>query len=123
MIRIPIGNEKSTRLEIRSVAPDTNPYLALFSFLKTAYEGKKLEKDKEKRERLRYLPGNINDAIKIFKASDFIGKILGDEQKEKFSELKQAAADRSPKELGARIKKSEIIYHHEVTNQLLWNNF
>src|SRR5260370_1033915 len=27
MIRIPIGNEKSMRVEVRSVAPDANPYL------------------------------------------------------------------------------------------------
>jgi len=26
MIRIPIGNEKSMRVEVRSVAPDANPY-------------------------------------------------------------------------------------------------
>jgi hypothetical protein len=26
-----------------------------------------------------------------------------------------------PKELGTRIKNSEVIYHHEVTNQALWN--
>ena len=31
MVRIPIGNEKSTRIEIRSIAPDANPYLALYA--------------------------------------------------------------------------------------------
>src|SRR6266498_3128996 len=31
MIRIPIGNEKSMRVEVRSVAPDANPYLVLLS--------------------------------------------------------------------------------------------
>ncbi len=30
MIRIPIGNEKSMRVEVRSVAPDANPYLVLY---------------------------------------------------------------------------------------------
>ena len=29
MIRIPIGNEKSMRVEVRSVAPDANPYLVM----------------------------------------------------------------------------------------------
>ena len=38
MIRIPTGNEKTARIEIRSVAPDTNPYLALFTILKTGLE-------------------------------------------------------------------------------------
>lgn len=123
MIRIPAGNEKSTRLEIRSVAPDANPYLVLFSILKTAFEGNKLKKDKDKRDRLRFLPGNINDALKIFKASDFMESALGKETKDKYALFKQLAADRSPKELGTRVKTSEIIYHHEVTNQMLWNRF
>ncbi|MFZ2188710.1 MAG: glutamine synthetase family protein [Candidatus Moraniibacteriota bacterium] len=123
MIRIPIGNEKSTRLEIRSVAPDANPYLVLYAILRTAFEGEKLEKDKDKRERLRFLPGNIYDALKLFKSSDFLERILGEKTKEKYAYYKQIAADRSPKELGTRVKTSEVIYHHEVTNQMLWNKF
>src|ERR1700691_145272 len=31
MIRIPIGNEKSMRVEVRSVSPDANPYMVLLS--------------------------------------------------------------------------------------------
>jgi glutamine synthetase len=123
MIRIPIGNEHSTRIEIRSVAPDTNPYLALYTILKTGLEGTPLVKDKEKRERLRVLPDNIYDAIKLFKGSEFIGKILNKTNQEKYVEFKQMAADHSPKALGSLIKSSEIIYHHEVTNQVLWNKF
>ena len=42
---------------------------------------------------------------------------------EKYAEFKQAGADRSPKDLGVLIKNSEIHYHHEVTNQALWNAF
>jgi glutamine synthetase len=123
MIRIPVGNEKTARIEVRSVAPDANPYLVLFTILKVGLEGEKLEKDKDKRERLRFLPDNINDAIALLKASKFMSKILGEDSKDKFIHYKQAAADRSPKALGAHIKKSEVVYHHEVTNQLLWNNF
>lgn len=123
MIRIPVGNEKTARIEIRSVAPDANPYLAVYAMLRTGLEGKKLEKDTDKRERLRFLPGTIYDALKLFKASDFVGKILGEENKEKFAAYKQMAADRSPKELGTLVKTSEIIFHHEVTNQVLWHTF
>ena len=123
MIRIPIGNERSARIEIRSVAPDSNPYLALYTILKTGIEGEMLVKDKEKRERLRTLPDNINDAIKLFKGSEFIGKILNKINQEKYVEYKQMVADRSPKALGALIKPSEIVYHHEVTNQVLWHKF
>ena len=123
MIRIPIGSEKTSRIEIRSIAPDTNPYLAFFAIMKTTFEGKKLEKDKDKRDRLRFLPDNINDAIKVFKASDYISEILGEEAKTNYLVPKIAVADRSPKELGNTIKTSEIIFHHEVTNQMLWSRF
>lgn len=123
MIRIPVGNEKTSRIEVRSVAPDANPYLVLYTILRTGLEGKKLEKDEEKRYRLRFLPDNIHDAIRLFRGSDFISKILGEDNKEKYSSYKQLAADRSPKALGTLIKDSEIIYHHEVTNQVLWNTF
>ena len=123
MIRIPVGNEKTTRIEVRSVAPDANPYLVLYTILRTGLEGKPLVKDKEKRDRVRTLPDNIGDAIKLFKSSDFMGKILGTENQDKYADFKQMAADRSPKALGALIKPSEIIYHHEVTNQVLWYNF
>ncbi len=123
MIRIPIGNEKTSRIEIRSVAPDSNPYLVLFTILKVGIEGVKSEKDAEKRERSRFLPDNIYDAIRLFKASDFITQIIGEQNKEKYSSFKQLAADKSPKALGTKVKSSEILYHHEVTNQVLWNDF
>lgn len=123
MIRIPIGNEKTSRIEIRSVAPDSNPYLVLYTILKVGMEGVKQEKDADKRERSRFLPDNIYDAIRLFKASDFITKILGEQNKEKYSSFKQLAADKSPKALGTKVKTSEILYHHEVTNQVLWNDF
>src|ERR1035441_6552207 len=35
MIRIPIGNEKSMRVEVRSVSPDANPYLVMLTVFKT----------------------------------------------------------------------------------------
>lgn len=123
MIRIPVGNEKTARIEVRSVAPDCNPYLSLYTILRVGLEGEKLQKDRNKRDRLRFLPDNINDAIALCRKSTFMTDILGEDNKEKFLHYKQAAADRSPKALGTTIKGSEIIYHHEVTNQLLWNNF
>ncbi len=55
--------------------------------------------------------------------SDHVGAILGDEVRDKYVELKQASADRCPRKLGALIKPAEIQFHHEVTNQYLWNRF
>jgi len=124
MIRIPFGNERSARIEVRSVAPDANPYLLLFTLMKVGLEDEKpAAESAEKRSRLRFLPGTIKDAMRLFKASDLTGAIMGETSKEKFLEYKQATADRNPRELGNVIKDSEIVYHHEVTNQYLWNRF
>ncbi len=123
MIRIPMANEKSARIEIRSVAPDANPYLAALAILKTGFEGDELEKDTTKRERVRFLPGTIHDAIRLYKQSSFVESMLGAEAKDKYLSFKQAVADRSPKELGDMVKTGEVIYHHEVTNQVLWSRF
>ncbi len=91
--------------------------------MKTGLEGMPLKKDESKRDRMRFLPDNIYDAIALCKSSKFITEILGEDSKDKFIAFKQLAADRSPKALGTTIKRTEVIYHHEVTNQLLWNNF
>lgn len=122
MIRVPFGNEKSARIEIRSVAPDANPYLLLYTIMRIGLEDK-TPKASGKPQRLRFLPGNINDAIRLFRSSDLTTKVLGEGPKEKYIEYKQASAARNPRELGSSIKDSEILYHHEVTNQYLWNQF
>lgn len=124
MVRIPIGNEKSMRVEIRSIAPDANPYLALYLALRTGLEGPKGEPNGDsKRERTKFLPDNIYDAIRLFKGSKLMGDLLGAEVHQRYVDLKQAQADRCPKALGSKIKSSEVQFHHEVTNQYLWSQF
>ncbi|MBI4352010.1 MAG: glutamine synthetase [Elusimicrobia bacterium] len=123
MIRIPAGNERSARIEIRSVGPDANPYLSLYALLRTAIDGEPLTKDDGKRDRVRYLPGNVYDAIRLFRGSEFIRKVLGESSHEKYVFHKQASADRSPKELGSIVKTSEVLFHHDVTTQMLWHKF
>jgi len=125
MVRIPLGNEKSARIEVRSIAPDANPYLAIFACLKTGLEGP-LPEDAEneiRRSRTRFLPDNIYDAIRLFKASRFAIDLLGEDVHGKYAEVKQAQADRCPKALGSIIKTAEVQFHHEVTNQHLWSKF
>ncbi len=121
MIRLPVGNDRTTRIEVRSVAPDANPYLVLYTLMKAGLEGK--PQQKYKRERIRVLPGNIYDSLRLFEKSTFIEKILGKSNKEKFIHYKRLAAARSPQALGTLVKTSEVLYHHEVTNQILWNAF
>ncbi|GMU00447.1 glutamine synthetase family protein [Corallococcus caeni] len=124
MVRIPFGNERSARVECRSVAPDANPYMVLFTLLKTGLEGPQPQEDAEtKRSRTRFLPDNIYDAVRFFKGSQFIAQTLGEQVQGKYAELKVASADRCPKQLGTRVKDAEIQFHHEVTNQYLWNLF
>lgn len=125
MVRIPLGNEKSARVEVRTVAPDANPYITFYTLLRTGLEGPMTEviTSESRRTRTRFLPGNIYDAIRYLKQSEFVSEILGEENKEKFIERKIASADRCPRELGSLVKTSEVLFHHEVTNQYLWGNF
>ncbi len=123
MIRVPAGNEKSARIEIRSVAPDSNPYLVAYTVFKTWLEWEILTMDEDKRFRTRFLPNTLIDAIKLYKPNDFLTKILWEDLKNKFLDYKLLVADRSAKDLWKRLKNAEILYHHEITNQVLWNNF
>lgn len=120
MVRIPIGNEHSARIEVRSIAPDSNPYLAIYSLFRTGLEGP-VAPDVHQREEI--LPDNIYDAIHGLRDSAHVAEILGTEVRDKYADLKEASADRCPRKLGTVIKPAEIQFHHEVTNQYLWNRF
>ena len=122
MIRIPIGNEKSMRVEVRSVAPDANPYLVMYSIFKTGIAGD-TAKIKNLRQAERYLPDNIYTALEDFRKAPWTTKLLGEDVKGRYADLKQAAADRCARALGTFVKAPEVQFHHEVYNQFLWNQF
>jgi glutamine synthetase len=122
MVRIPIGNERSSRVEVRSVSPDANPYLVMLSVFKTGLEGG-IDQIEGLRSAKRYLPDNIYDAMANFRASEWTSKLLGDDVKARYADLKQASADRCPRLLGTIVKAQEVQFHHEVYNQYLWNQF
>ncbi|MDR3773102.1 MAG: glutamine synthetase family protein [Terracidiphilus sp.] len=122
MVRVPIGNHRSMRTEVRAVAPDANPYLSLYGIFKTGIDGD-ITTAENLRAGGRYLPDNILAAIEDFKDSAWISTILGTDVQGRYADLKQAAANRSPMELGTFVKGSEVQYHHEVYNQSLWNLF
>jgi glutamine synthetase len=122
MIRIPIGNQRSMRIEVRAVAPDSNPYLVMYSIFKTGLEGE-TSKIKNLRQAERYLPDNIYDALENFRKAEWTTKLLGEDVKGRYADLKQASADRCPRLLGSVVKAAEVQYHHEVYNQFLWNLF
>ncbi len=122
MIRIPIGNERSMRVEVRSVAPDASPYMVMYSIFKTGIEGE-TAKIKNLRQAQRYLPDNIYDALQNFRKAGWTTKLLGEDVKARYADLKQASADRCPRLLGTFVKAPEVQYHHDVYNQFLWNLF
>jgi glutamine synthetase len=122
MIRFPIGNERSVRIEVRSVAPDANPYMVMLAVFKTGLDGA-TSSDPNLRQANHYLPDNIYDALAAFRNSDWTAQMLGADVKERYAELKQASADRCPRQLGTFVKPPEVQFHHEVYNQFLWNLF
>jgi len=122
MVRIPIGNERSARIEVRSVSPDANPYMVMLAVFKTGLEGT-ISQEQNLRQAERYLPDNIYDALENFRASAWTTELLGSDVKARYADLKQASADRCPRLLGTFVKPQEVQYHHEVYNQYLWNLF
>ena len=122
MVRIPLGNERSSRLEVRSVGPDANPYMVMLTVFKTGIDGK-IANIPNLRQADRYLPDNIYDALADFRNSEWTTELFGADVKERYAELKQAAADRCPRLLGTFVKTPEVQYHHAVYNQYLWNKF
>src|SRR5215510_13239302 len=122
MVRIPIGNHKSMRTEVRAVAPDSNPYMVMYSIFKSGLDGETAQ-IKDLRSAKRFLPDNIYTAIENFEKAEWTTTLLGADVKGRYAELKRTAADRCPHALGTIIKAEEVQFHHEVYNQFLWNLF
>jgi glutamine synthetase len=122
MIRVPIGNKRSSRIEVRSVAPDANPYMVMLATFKTGLEAD-IAQTENLRQAQRYLPDNIYDALEAFRSSTWVETLFTDVVKSGYADLKQASADRCPRLLGSFVKTPEVQYHHEVYNQYLWNKF
>ena len=103
MVRMPLGNEKSSRIEVRSVGPDANPYLVLYSIFSTGIEGEIVEDQ-------RPAPGQALSArqrvhgIDDFRRSKWTTNLLGEDVKGRYADLKQASADRCPRLLGSLLR-------------------
>ncbi|MBX0329474.1 glutamine synthetase family protein [Oscillochloris sp. ZM17-4] len=121
MVRIPIGNANTARIEVRSIAPDAPPHMAIYAILHAGLSPAETAADI--RQGAETLPDNIYDAISDFRASALMAEVLGDEVQTKYADLKEAVANRCPRLLGTLIKRAEVQFHHEVTNQSLWSRF
>ena len=123
MIRIPIGNEKSMRVEVRSVSSGRE---SLYGDALDFQDGAR-RRDREDQEPA---PGGAVFAgqhlfgdCRIFERRSGPRRLLGEDVKGRYADLKQASADRCPRLLGTFVKTPEVQYHHEVYNQFLWNLF
>jgi glutamine synthetase len=96
--------------------------MVLYSIFKTGLDGN-ISKIKNLRQADRYLPDNIYTAIENFRGAEWTTEILGEDVKGRYADLKQASADRCARLLGTIVKPAEIQFHHDVYNQLLWNQF
>ncbi len=130
MIRIPLGNAQTARIEVRAVAPDVNPYLLFYALLYTGLNGPlpepelpELRLPERRRTQTEFLPSTIYEAIDRFRDSPFITRMLGQRTQDRYVERKLLVAHRSARELGTVVKTSEVRFHHEVTNQYLWSQF
>ncbi|MFD1705556.1 type I glutamate--ammonia ligase [Siminovitchia sediminis] len=108
LIRIPSSRGKSTRIEVRSVDPAANPYLAMSVLLAAGLDGikKQLQPpnpvneniyDMTKEERdangIRDLPASLFDALELLKQDQVIKEALGNHLLEHFTEAKQIEWD------------------------------
>jgi glutamine synthetase len=108
MIRIPAARGKSTRIEVRSVDPSSNPYLAMSGLLAAGLYGIKNELDglspvkknlfkmsdqERKRLGIRNLPESLQEAIEHFSKSELMRETIGEALFSKLIEAKQREWD------------------------------
>ncbi|HAA64826.1 MAG TPA: type I glutamate--ammonia ligase [Thermoanaerobacter sp.] len=108
LIRIPAKRGESTRIELRSPDPSSNPYLALAVALAAGLDGIKnnitppppvnaniYHMNKEELENLgiERLPGSLEEALNELEKDEVIKEALGDHVYKKFLEAKRAEWD------------------------------
>ncbi|WP_218142316.1 type I glutamate--ammonia ligase [Alkalibacterium putridalgicola] len=108
MIRIPASRGLSTRLEVRSVDPTANPYLALAVMLKAGLDGVKNEwmppeetcdniyemNEHELEEHgIKSLPTSLHSALKVLKSDETIQSALGNHIYKNFYQSKMVEWD------------------------------
>ncbi|MED4454586.1 type I glutamate--ammonia ligase [Metabacillus fastidiosus] len=108
LIRIPASRGLSTRVEIRSVDPSANPYLAMAVLLAAGLDGIKnnmaapnaidqniyaMSKEERKKCGITDLPADLAQALKYLKEDNVITDALGKHIFERFIEAKQIEWD------------------------------
>lgn len=109
LVRIPAARGKSTRIELRSVDPSANPYLALAVILKAGLQGIKdhlevpapvvkniydMSAQQMDDEAIKKLPASLREAVAILDHTPLIKEALGEHITTKFIAAKQHEYDR-----------------------------
>lgn len=108
LIRIPASRGISTRVEVRSVDPAANPYLAMAVLLASGLDGIKnnieapkpidrniyvMDKIEREKNGIQDLPATLKDALSQLVKDEVITKALGEHALEHFIELKEIEWD------------------------------
>ncbi|MGG0891037.1 type I glutamate--ammonia ligase [Cytobacillus horneckiae] len=108
LIRIPASRGVSTRVEVRSVDPAANPYLAMAVLLKAGLNGIKnnltppapvdrniyvMSKEEREVEGIKDLPATLYSALELLKADEVMVSALGEHIIEHFIEAKEIEWD------------------------------
>ncbi|MCY1691698.1 type I glutamate--ammonia ligase [Exiguobacterium sp. SL14] len=108
LVRVPARRGLSTRIEVRSVDPAKNPYLALATLLASGLDGIKnnlkaptpidrniyvMDKPERVANGIDDLPSTLSHALEVLKADDVVMHALGDHIAEHFVELKEIEWD------------------------------
>ena len=111
------------RVEVRSVAPDANPYLVMLAVFKTGLDGE-TSKIKNLRQADRYLPDNIYDALDNFKKAVWTSKLLGEDVKGTLCRLETGFCRSLPALPGDfRQAAGSAVPSRGLQIQFLWNLF
>ena len=104
MIRVPVDRGNSTRLELRSVDPTTNPYMAFSVILAAGLDGLKsnlmpvppvdrnvyrMNREERTKNQIRDLPQNLYEALNWLENDEIIINALGDHIYKSFVNLKK----------------------------------
>ncbi|WP_100331009.1 type I glutamate--ammonia ligase [Bacillus xiapuensis] len=108
LIRIPASRGMSTRVEVRSVDPAANPYLAMAVLLEAGLDGIKnkmtpppavdrniyaMNQEEREQEGVEDLPATLAEALQMLKKDNVIQAALGDHILEHFIEAKEIEWD------------------------------
>lgn len=104
LVRVPIARGLSTRLELRSVDPSANPYMAIAAILEAGLDGLRnkieapkpidrniyrMDDEERKANGIVDLPSTLHNAIKALQQDDVIAKALGPHLYQNFIEGKK----------------------------------